>query len=164
MIYEEVFKALNRARIQYVVAGGVAVVMHGYTRVTVDLDIIIDSSPANIEKLFAVLNHLNYQPRVPVTAAEFMNPKKRTEWREKKHMKAFSFFHRKNPLKMIDILINKMNHFSKIRKVIFNMDGLKVPTVSLEGLREMKQKAGRLKDKVDLEFINDLLKIKRRKP
>lgn len=163
MIYEEVFKALNRRRVKYAVAGGVAVVIHGYVRVTVDLDIIIDGSSDNIKKLFAVLDHLGYRPRIPVTAEEFKDPKKRAEWREKKHMKAFPFFHRKNPLKMIDILIHKMNHFSKMKRVVFNMDGIKVPTVSLEDLKHMKMEAGRPKDELDLEFINELLKMRRKK-
>lgn len=40
MFYGEVFKALNKAKVQYVVAGGTAVVLHGYRRFTDDLDLI----------------------------------------------------------------------------------------------------------------------------
>ena len=34
MNYEKVFKALNKARVKYVIAGGVAVVLHGFMRLT----------------------------------------------------------------------------------------------------------------------------------
>jgi hypothetical protein len=41
MNYEKVFKALNKARVKYVIAGGVAVVLHGFMRLTNDLDLIV---------------------------------------------------------------------------------------------------------------------------
>lgn len=39
--YEEVFRALNKAKIDYVVCGGLAVILYGYTRLTADLDLIV---------------------------------------------------------------------------------------------------------------------------
>lgn len=42
MIYNDVFKKLSRRGVKYLVVGGVAVVLHGYTRFTADLDLIID--------------------------------------------------------------------------------------------------------------------------
>ena len=41
IFYGKVFKALNKAKVKYVVAGGVAVVLYGYTRYTGDLDLIV---------------------------------------------------------------------------------------------------------------------------
>jgi len=41
MFYGEVFKALNKDKVKYVVAGGVAVNLYGYPRFTKDLDDII---------------------------------------------------------------------------------------------------------------------------
>jgi len=38
--YGEVYRALNKAKIDYLVCGGTAVVMLGFSRVTVDLDLI----------------------------------------------------------------------------------------------------------------------------
>jgi len=44
---EAVLDALNRARVRYLVVGGVAVVLHGYLRTTADLDLVIDLAPDN---------------------------------------------------------------------------------------------------------------------
>ncbi|MGH7318339.1 MAG: hypothetical protein ACRELA_01720 [Candidatus Rokuibacteriota bacterium] len=39
-ILEPVFKALNDSGVRYVVVGGLAVVLHGHARLTVDVDLI----------------------------------------------------------------------------------------------------------------------------
>ena len=41
MYFGEVFKALNKKRVKYVVAGGTTVVLHGYKRFTEDLDLSV---------------------------------------------------------------------------------------------------------------------------
>ena len=41
-VIEPLFKTLNDAGIRYVVVGGLAVVLHGYARMTVDVDLILD--------------------------------------------------------------------------------------------------------------------------
>ena len=51
MFYEEVFKILNKKRVRYVVAGGIAVVLHGFARFTADLDIILHLEEENRERL-----------------------------------------------------------------------------------------------------------------
>ena len=40
-LFEEVFRALNKAKVKYVVIGGIAVVLHGYRRFTEDLDLMV---------------------------------------------------------------------------------------------------------------------------
>lgn len=43
---EQVSEALNRARVRYLVVGGVAVALHGYLRTTADLDLVVQLSRA----------------------------------------------------------------------------------------------------------------------
>ena len=71
LFYEDVFEKLNQKKVRYCVAGGVAAVLHGVMRMTIDLDLIIDMSPDNIDKFFEALSELGYRPRVPVTAEDF---------------------------------------------------------------------------------------------
>lgn len=47
---ETVFHSLNNAGARYLVAGGVAVNIHGYQRMTVDLDLVIQLNSDNIKK------------------------------------------------------------------------------------------------------------------
>ena len=47
----EVFKALGQQKVDYVLIGGVAVILHGMERLTRAIDIIVKMSPENIHKL-----------------------------------------------------------------------------------------------------------------
>ena len=81
---EAIANTLNAAAVRYLIAGGLAVVAHGYVRFTADLDVIIDLEPANVGRAVAALSQLGYQPRAPVGLSEFADPKKRAMWvREK---------------------------------------------------------------------------------
>ena len=53
---EKIFAALNAAGVRYLVVGGLAVLAHGYLRVTRDLDLVIaldGSNPQRSLELFA---------------------------------------------------------------------------------------------------------------
>jgi hypothetical protein len=41
-LFEPLFAALNRAEVRYVVVGALATVLHGYARLTADVDLVID--------------------------------------------------------------------------------------------------------------------------
>ena len=51
-------RALNQAGAGYVIVGGFAVILHGYARGTMDLDLLIDPSPGNVRKVKAALASL----------------------------------------------------------------------------------------------------------
>jgi len=51
----DVFKSLQEFNVQYVVIGGIAAVLHGVPRATFDLDILIDATPENAQKLLDAL-------------------------------------------------------------------------------------------------------------
>jgi predicted nucleotidyltransferase len=42
---EEVARALDQARVRFILVGGIAVVAHGYGRLTRDLDLVTSSKP-----------------------------------------------------------------------------------------------------------------------
>jgi hypothetical protein len=44
-LFEPVFLALNNAEVRYVVVGGLATVLHGYARLTADIDLVVDLAP-----------------------------------------------------------------------------------------------------------------------
>jgi hypothetical protein len=51
-------RALNEAQAAYVVVGGFAIILHGYARGTMDLDLLIDPSPPNVRKVKTALSVL----------------------------------------------------------------------------------------------------------
>ena len=54
-LLEPIFDALNRADVRYVVVGGLATVLHGYARLTADVDLIVDLVPAEARKTIAAI-------------------------------------------------------------------------------------------------------------
>ena len=68
-LLEPLFEALNRADVRYVVVGGVAAVLHGHARLTMDVDLVVDLAAPEAGKAIDVLTSLGFVPRVPVGAA-----------------------------------------------------------------------------------------------
>jgi len=50
-----VFSSFQKKEVKYIVIGGIASVLHGVPRATFDLDILIEATPANAEKLLDAL-------------------------------------------------------------------------------------------------------------
>ncbi len=106
MFYQEVFKALNKAKVKYVVAGGVAVVLHGYMRFTEDLDLIVLLEEKNLDRLFEALKSIKYMPKVPVTKEQFIKEENRERWKKEKGIIVFSFVQENPPFRLIDIFVD----------------------------------------------------------
>jgi hypothetical protein len=53
--FEKLLVALARAGVDYAVAGGLAVILNGYPRVTVDVDILVHDAPENLQRLLDCL-------------------------------------------------------------------------------------------------------------
>ncbi|MBF0385928.1 MAG: hypothetical protein HQL27_08675, partial [Candidatus Omnitrophica bacterium] len=158
MFYGEVFKALNKARVKYVVAGGVAVVLHGYRRFTDDLDLAVFLDKRNLQKLYEALYSVGYITKVPVTREELADKNKRNKWIKEKGAIVFSFIEKNPPFKLIDIFIKEQISFKSLFKTrqIMNIDGAKIPVVSMKNLKIMKKMAGRDTDIVDLINLEEI--------
>ncbi|MEY2497710.1 MAG: hypothetical protein QOD12_1266 [Verrucomicrobiota bacterium] len=53
--YEKLLENLARAEVKFIVVGGVAVALNGFVRTTDDVDILVERSPANIQRLLTTL-------------------------------------------------------------------------------------------------------------
>ena len=101
MYYLEVFNKLNKAKVRYLVVGGVALVLHGVVRLTADLDLFVDLEENNLNKLLKALAELGYKPRLPVSPTDFANRAIRENWIKEKNMIVFSYIDFKNPYILI---------------------------------------------------------------
>src|SRR6185503_5262882 len=97
MIYEDLFKELEKNKIQYLVVGGVAVVLHGFIRATMDLDLMVALDHENLSRFLPIMTAIVYKPKIPIKAIEFSDSEKREKWKKEKNMKVFSFHHPKKP-------------------------------------------------------------------
>ncbi|MDE1822383.1 MAG: hypothetical protein KGI98_16210 [Euryarchaeota archaeon] len=58
MRLEELFEALHHARAKYLLIGGLASILHGVPRTTVDIDIAVATSPKNLQRVITTLKNL----------------------------------------------------------------------------------------------------------
>lgn len=159
-IYEPVFEALNREGVRYVVVGGMAVVLHGYARLTADLDLAVDLDPTEAAKAVGTLTGLGLRPTVPVEPADFADPRVRASWVADKGMKVFSLRDPENPLRAVDMFVENPVDFGQLWEHSESMDlaGSAVRVASLPDLIAMKRLAGRPQDLEDVEALEEILR------
>ena len=68
-LYLPLFKALNDAGVKYVVVGGVATVLHGYARLTMDIDLAVDLAPQAASRTVHARESLGFKPCTGAGAA-----------------------------------------------------------------------------------------------
>ena len=86
LLYEPLFRALNASGTRYVVVGGVATVLHGYARLTADIDLILDLEESAAARAMHALAGLGLRPRAPVDPADFAYSRIREGWLQDKGM------------------------------------------------------------------------------
>ncbi len=160
MYYEAIFKTLSAHKVDYLIAGGMAVNLYGVPRFTKDLDIMVEPSPGNLERLRRALVSLNYKPKIPVSLEAFLYPRNWEKWKKEKGMVAFSLHRQDSPFEEIDLLIDVPVRYpdAKKRETILRAGSLRLHLVSINDLITMKKKAGRQQDLSDIEALN---KVKR---
>ncbi len=104
---EAVIRALNDAGVRYLIAGGLAVIAHGYTRATQDMDLILDLGEENLRRAMTALAGLNYRPTVPVAMELFADPRMRSQWNAEKGMLVFNLFSPAHETVEIDLFVEE---------------------------------------------------------
>jgi len=157
IFYEEVFSALNKAKIDYLVCGGVAVILYGFARLTVDLDLIVNLEKENLEKVYDILTRLNYRTKTPIKKEEFVEKEKLRKLAKEKNMKVVSFYNLKDPLRVIDVCVNlpRIPEVLTRRKYI-KVKNLTIPIISIDDLIEMKKTLARPQDLIDVENLKKI--------
>jgi hypothetical protein len=156
---ETIVKALNAAKVQYLIVGGLAVSAHGYERLTVDVDLVIGLQPQNITRALQALQTAGWRMAIPVTVEAFANPQLREAWRKEKNMivlKLWSDVHRRTP---IDVFVYEPFDFKKeFARAKWEPVGGKTraPIVAYPTLLAMKKAAGRDKDLLDIKALKKL--------
>jgi predicted nucleotidyltransferase len=160
---ETIVKALNDARVEYLIVGGLAVNAHGYERFTNDVDIVIGLEASNILKGLRALMNIDYHPSIPVKPEDVADPVNRETWRREKNMvvlKLWSDVHRRTP---IDVFVYEPFDFAReyaAAKWEEVMGTIKAPVVGLAALMAMKRSAGRPQDLADIAELEAVQKLR----
>ena len=158
---ETIFSSLNQAKVRYLVAGGIAVNIHGYQRMTADLDLVIQLDSNNIINAMNSLIDLKYSPLIPIEPADFADPDKRKNWIETKNMQVLSLQSTLHPETTVDIFVTEPFDFDETYKTATTVEltpDIKLCLVSIPTLIKMKQNTGRAKDQDDIHHLEIILK------
>ncbi len=159
-IYEPILARLNEQGGRYVVVGGLAVVLHGHARLTVDLDLVVDLAPEAARRTISALLGLGFRPLAPVDALDFADAAQRQQWVEEKGMRVFSVYEPESPLSTVDLFVESPIDFEELyRKAqLIPIGNTVVRVVSIPHLIQMKQAAGREQDRADLQALGEIEK------
>ena len=153
-----VFLALAEAGVRYLVVGGVAVVLHGHLRATVDLDLVLDLEPGNTVRALDALLASGFRPVAPVPVREFADPTARERWAREKQMVVFSLWTDADPTFKVDLFVEEPFDFAAAweRAAVVDLAGVEVRVASLSDLLEMKRRAGRAQDLADVAALAEI--------
>ncbi len=164
-VYEPVFKALSDAGVRYVIVGGLAVVLQGHARLTVDADLIVDLDNEPARRTIDALTGLGLQPRVPVNPQDFADPSVREEWIRVRGMEVFSMYDPSNPMRVVDLFVTHPIPFEELwsNSDEFDLQKVTVHVASIPDLIHLKRLAGRPQDHADIEQLEAILQARQRR-
>lgn len=153
--FEGLLRTLTDHKVEFVVIGGVALVLHGSARLTFDLDICYLRSADNFRKLAESLANLHPTLRgAPADLPFRLDPPT---------LRSGLNFTLDSDLGAIDLLgeVTGLGRYDSVAAAAAPMEvyGQQALVLSLDGLESTKRAAGRIKDLGDLA---DIIEIRRR--
>jgi hypothetical protein len=153
-------RRLVQADVDFVVVGGVAVVVHGSPRFTKDLDICYATDQANLDRLGSVLVDLGARLRGVEEDLPFVS--------DSRTLAQAQMLTLTTPDGDIDLLADPEGSpgYATLRRNSsrIDLDGVTVRIASIDDMIAMKRAVGRPQDLVDLESLEIARRRLRRKP
>lgn len=143
--FRDFIQALNNHEVEYILVGGYAVILHGYRRITGDMDIWVNQTRENYIKITRAFAEFNLS-LFDMTEDNFM---------DLEYADVFSFGRAPFGIDILTKLkgVRFEDAFSQAQ--IFNEDGLVIKFIHLNNLIQSKKAAGRYKDLDDIEKLTD---------
>ena len=154
----EIIEMLAAANVDYVVVGGLAVALHGYQRVTMDVDVVLAMTPENLRRFIDCAKADGLRPVIPVDMESLANPELMDQWFREKGMLAFGLRGQDAMSTTVDVLVKPRIPFDELKRdaVAVAVGALQVPIASIGHLIAMKTGTGRSKDVIDIEELQKL--------
>lgn len=153
---EEIVKALNDAPVRYLIAGGLAVVAHGYLRFTASVDLILDLDEDNARRALSALSGLGYRPRAPVEIDDFADPEIRSQWLREKGLTVFSLHSPQHSATEVDLFVEPPLDFARAYRSALRLkvaENVNATFLGYDDLLRLKKTAGRPQDLADIEGL-----------
>lgn len=141
--FREFIELLNSNKVKYLVLGGYALAFHGHPRYTKDLDIWLELSEENAERVLKTLNDFGFAS-LDVSKADFLT---------------------KGMVVQLGCPPNRIDLINSPDGVVFEecyktrveieIENLKISVIDLVNLKKNKKASGRLQDLADLEKLSN---------
>ena len=144
--YIRVLEALEKHRVEYILVGGFAVILHGLPRLTRDIDIFIKMAPKNIKQLRKALHSVFEDASIDeITLSELQT------YPVIRYGTPDGFY--------IDILarLGEAFTYSDLELEVIDFQGIKIRIATAETLFRLKKDTIRPEDKIDAMFLKDLI-------
>jgi predicted nucleotidyltransferase len=141
--FRDFIKALNNQNVEYVLVGGMAVILHGYVRGTGDMDIWVKKTKENYQKLVKAFHEFR-MPLFDMTEKNFLAGE----------FDVWSFG--VSPVKIEIMTAVKGLQFDETFNMVhvYDDNGLKVKFIHINHLIASKKAAGRFKDLDDIDQLS----------
>ena len=160
--HTKILKELVDGGVDFILAGGVACVLHGVERVTMDVDVAIYMDPINWDRLILVMNKMGLVPRAPVRPETLADPKVRQAMVEEKKALVFTFIHPDEPSLQLDVFLRPELSYEALKPHAQPMDigELSLQVASPGKLLALKKgiQPARQKDLLDIAVLEAKIK------
>jgi predicted nucleotidyltransferase len=152
-----ILRTLGSAGVEFVVIGGIAAIAHGSPRITRDLDIVSATDQANLERLGRALQELGATLRGVTDEIPFV-----PDARMLRHVRLLTLDTEEGPL---DVMVQPDGSKGYDQLLAGSIEavvgGTAVRIAGLDDLIAMKKAAGRPKDRI---YVEELEAIRRLRP
>ena len=139
--FKEFIQLLNDNQVHYLVVGGYAVALHGYPRYTKDIDIWIELTQENAHHIVEALVQFGFAS-LGLKESDFLVEDQ-----------IIQLGYAPNRIDIITTLPGVAFKECFDKRVLVEIDGVKVNFIDRENLRKNKKATGRLQDLADLEKL-----------
>ena len=142
----EVFAAFEREGVRYKVVGAVAINLVGLARGTDDLDIFIEPTAENIERMKRALKSVFQDPTIDeISAEELLGDYPAVQYNPPEGVFHIDIVHR----------LGEAFHYDDIEVELLNVEGMQVPVATPRMIYRMKKDTVRLQDRADAERLRE---------
>lgn len=146
----QVCAALNAAGANYLVIGGVACILHGYLRATADVDVLIQRTHANAQRVLGGLATVGYGFAREWSPAELV-------------ARPITVIGDDPAVDVFTVAWSVKYESAVKRSARVDIEGVKIPLIGLDDLIATKR-TGRLQDAADIEALEEIKRLRGESP
>lgn len=154
----ELLAALLDAHVDAVIVGGLAMQMHGYMRMTYDIDLVLAMNDENLTRFIEVAKRLGLAPIIPVPIDALKKAQQIDAWHREKGLLGFALRGPDLTASVVDVLVRLEIAYDRLAAAAVEgeLAGRRIKIASIEHLLEMKRAANRPKDQLDIAALEKI--------